>query len=104
VSRERRRRPFLPRDSVREFHGTSCRTGATRRSHIGGQPHPVIGLWRVDLRRALLIEQIRAVDRWTARCRVVCVAWPDESVNPFFNPNAVEDLEEAEGLAKLAED
>ena len=37
----------------------------------GDQSHPVIGLWRValrdELRHALVVEDIRKIDRWTAR-------------------------------------
>ena len=40
----------------------------------GGREHPVFGLWPVhlrhDLRRAMLEEQIRKVDVWTARYRL----------------------------------
>jgi molybdopterin-guanine dinucleotide biosynthesis protein A len=101
--------PFVPHDLVREFHKARIVEQAQLAvATSGGQPHPVIGLWRVDLRHdlrhALVGEQIRKVDRWTARYRVVAVAWPVEPVDPFFNANTIEDLAEAERLAKLAED
>ena len=65
----------------------------------------MIGLWNVglrgDLRHALVEEDLRKIDRWTARYRLATVSWPTEPVDPFFNANTVEDLSEAEELAKL---
>jgi molybdopterin-guanine dinucleotide biosynthesis protein A len=69
----------------------------------GGQIHPVIGLWRValrhELRRALVEEEIRKIDRWTGRYRIATVNWAMEPVDPFYNANTLEDLREAERLA-----
>jgi molybdopterin-guanine dinucleotide biosynthesis protein A len=67
-----------------------------------GQPHPVIGLWPVRLREALrgalVDEDIRKVDRWTARYHLATVSFPDRPVDPFFNANRPEDLEQAHAL------
>lgn len=54
-----------------------------------------------DLRRALVEEGLRKVDRWTARYRLATVDWPDRPVDPFFNANTPEDLAEAERLLAL---
>lgn len=66
----------------------------------------MIGLWSValreELRHALVKEDIRKIDRWTARYPLATVSWPAEPVDPFFNANTVEDLAEAEKLATLA--
>src|SRR5262249_17491835 len=73
----------------------------------GEQSHPVIGLWRValrdELRHALVVEDIRKIDRWTARYPLATVTWPVQPLDPFFNANTVEDIAEAERLARLAE-
>jgi molybdopterin-guanine dinucleotide biosynthesis protein A len=70
-----------------------------------GRSHPVIGLWKVGLRdalrHALVDEGLRKVEAWTRRYRVATVAWPAEPLDPFFNANTLEDLAEAERLAKL---
>jgi molybdopterin-guanine dinucleotide biosynthesis protein A len=59
----------------------------------------VFGLWPVrlaaDLRRAMLEEQVRKVDLWTARYRLTEVDFPTEPIDPFFNTNRPEDLTEA---------
>ena len=99
--------PFLPRDLVRRFHEARLREGAELAvAASSGRSHPVIGLWNVglrgDLRHALVEEDLRKIDRWTARYRLATVSWPLEPVDPFFNANTVEDLSEAERLAKLA--
>jgi molybdopterin-guanine dinucleotide biosynthesis protein A len=65
----------------------------------------VIGLWSValreELRRALVVEDIRRVDRWTARYALATVTWPAEPFDPFFNANTVDDIATAERLAEL---
>jgi molybdopterin-guanine dinucleotide biosynthesis protein A len=65
----------------------------------------VIGLWSVDLRdelrRALVVEGVRKIDRWTARYRLATVSWPTEPLDPFFNANTMDDIAEADRLAAL---
>lgn len=99
--------PFLPRDLVSRLHEARLREDAELAvAASGGRSHPVIGLWKVtlrgELRHALVEEDLRKIDRWTARYRLATVDWPTEPVDPFFNANTVEDLSEAESLAKLA--
>jgi molybdopterin-guanine dinucleotide biosynthesis protein A len=59
-------------------------------------------LWRIDLRadlrRAMVEQEIRKVDRWTARHHLVEVEYPTAPIDPFFNTNLPEDLAEAERL------
>ncbi|MES1149375.1 MAG: molybdenum cofactor guanylyltransferase MobA [Bradyrhizobium guangdongense] len=98
--------PFLPRDLVARLHEARASENAQLAvAASGGQSHPVIGLWRVDLRDALrhslTVEDIRKIDRWTARYRLATVSWPTEPLDPFFNANTVEDVAEAERLAAL---
>jgi molybdopterin-guanine dinucleotide biosynthesis protein A len=98
--------PFLPRDLVarleeaREAQDAELAVAAS-----GAQTHPVIGLWSValreQLRHALVVEDIRKIDRWTARYKLVTVTWPTTPLDPFFNANTVEDVAEAERLAAL---
>ncbi|OQM75078.1 molybdenum cofactor guanylyltransferase MobA [Manganibacter manganicus] len=99
--------PFLPRDLVARLHEARMRENAALAvAASGGRTHPVIGLWKValrsDLRHALVDEDMRKIDRWTARYPLATVEWPAVPVDPFFNANTVEDLSEAEGLAKIA--
>jgi molybdopterin-guanine dinucleotide biosynthesis protein A len=101
--------PFLPRDLVARLRQARQAEGADLAvAASGGQAHPVIGLWKVawrdDLRRALVEEDLRKIDRWTARYRLATVSWPTEPVDPFFNANTVDDLHEAERLAALVAD
>jgi len=98
--------PFLPRDLVARLTA-AC---ATEQAELAvaasdGQSHPVIGLWSVrlreQLRHALVVEDIRKIDRWTARFRLATVAWPTTPLDPFFNANTMDDIAEAERLAVL---
>ncbi len=100
--------PFLPRDLVARLEAArSAENAELAVAASDGQPHPVIGLWAVrlrdELRHALVKEDIRKIDRWTARYPLATVTWPVTPVDPFFNANTVEDIAEAERLAALDE-
>ena len=98
--------PFLPRDLVSRLYGALTSENAELAvAASGGQSHPVIGLWSVDLREqlrhALVVEDIRKIDRWTARYKLATVVWPTTPLDPFFNANTMDDIAEAERLAAL---
>ena len=97
--------PFLPNDLVAKLESTRESTDADICvAHSGDQAHPVIALWRValreDLRRALVDENIRKIDRWTARYKMARADWRVEPVDPFFNANTPDDIAEAERLLR----
>lgn len=95
--------PFVPRDLV-------ARLAAARRDEgaaivvaaSGGRIHPVVALWPValrhDLRRALVGEGIRKVERWAGRHGFAVAEFAVDPVDPFLNGNTPEDLVEAEWL------
>jgi molybdopterin-guanine dinucleotide biosynthesis protein A len=98
--------PFLPRDLVSRLHQALAEQNAELAVAASGvQSHPVIGLWRValreELRHALVVEDVRKIDRWTARYRLATVSWPTEPLDPFFNANTMDDIAEAERWAAL---
>jgi molybdenum cofactor guanylyltransferase len=98
--------PFLPRDLVARLHRTRAEQNAQLAvAASAGQSHPVIGLWSValreELRHALVVEDMRKIDRWTARYRLATVTWPAEPLDPFFNANTMDDIAAAERLAEL---
>jgi molybdopterin-guanine dinucleotide biosynthesis protein A len=98
--------PFLPRDLVaRLYRALDAEKAELAVAASGGQSHPVVGLWNVNLREqlrhALVVEDIRKIDRWTARYRLATVTWPVEPLDPFFNANTMNDIAEAERLAAL---
>ncbi|WP_458148167.1 molybdenum cofactor guanylyltransferase MobA [Bradyrhizobium sp. UFLA05-109] len=100
--------PFLPRDLVTRLQAARAAENAQLAVAASGeQSHPVIGLWRValrdELRQALVVEDIRKIDRWTARYPLATVTWPVQPLDPFFNANTIEDITEAERLAALDE-
>jgi len=95
--------PFLPTDLVPRLLEAVVDKGADMAcAASGGQSHPVFGLWPIrlfdDLRRAILVEEIRKVDAWTGRFDLAQVEFPWTRVDPFFNTNRPEDLAEAEAL------
>jgi len=98
--------PFLPRDLIARLHRARADENAQLAvAASDGQSHPVIGLWRValreQLRHALVVEDIRRIDRWTARFPLATVEWPVETLDPFFNANTMDDIAVAEQLAAL---
>lgn len=95
--------PFLPRDLVSRMTVARAQARADLAcARSADQAYPVVGLWPVrlydDLRHAVVEEDIRKVDRWTARHKLVQVDFAARPVDPFFNANAPEDLAEAESL------
>jgi molybdenum cofactor guanylyltransferase len=98
--------PFLPRDLVARLdQARRAQNAELAVASSGGQTHPVIGLWSValreKLRHALVVEDVRKIDRWTARFPLATVSWPTTPLDPFFNANTAEDIAEAERLAIL---
>ena len=98
--------PFLPRDLVARLHRARMDENAQLAvAASDGQSHPVIGLWSVglrdELRHALVVEDIRKIDRWTARYALATVEWPVDTLDPFFNANTMDDIAAAERLAAL---
>jgi molybdenum cofactor guanylyltransferase len=98
--------PFLPRDLVSRLYQALVKDNAQLAvAASDGQSHPVIGLWSValrnELRHALVQEDVRKIDRWTARYKLATVTWPTTPLDPFFNANTMDDIAEAERLAEL---
>ncbi len=95
--------PFAPSDLVArllaavEEEGAAMACAASR-----GRAHPVFGLWPValaaELRQAMSEEDMRKIDRWTARYNLIEVDFAADPFDPFFNINAPENLAEAERL------
>ncbi len=102
--------PFMPTNMVERMLAAIEDADADMACAVThGRTHPVFGLWplrlREDLRRAMLDEEIRKVDLWTARYKLVEVDFPDVDtsagpLDPFFNTNRPEDLEEAAGYLR----
>lgn len=97
--------PFLPVDLTRRLLAARDEAGAELAcASSAGQTHPVVGLWPVAirdaLRHALVVEDERKIDRFTARFRLAVADWPVDPIDPFFNANVPEDLAEAEALLR----
>ncbi|MGP9819316.1 molybdenum cofactor guanylyltransferase MobA [Salinarimonas sp. NSM] len=95
--------PFVPHDFAARLHAARAAAGTPLACpESGGRTHPTNALWRVDLREdlrhALVVEDMRKIDRWTARHGIAHAAWPVEPLDPFFNANTPEDIAEAERL------
>src|ERR1700688_1639354 len=98
--------PFLPDDLVERLHQARRKLGAGATlacARSGEWRHPVVALWplalRADLRKALVEENLRKIEIWTARHGVAVADWPDQLVDPFLNVNTPEDAARAERIA-----
>ncbi len=95
--------PFLPADLVARLASAVADGGADMAcAASNGRDQPVFGLWPVrlaaELRTALVEQDIRKVDLWTARYRLTRVTFPADPVDPFFNLNSPDDMVRAEAL------
>jgi len=95
--------PLLPTDLVARMVAAVKEQGADMAcASSNGRSHPVFGLWPVtlaeDLRHALVDEDIRKIDRFTARYKIVQVDFPVAPFDPFLNINAPDDLVRAAKL------
>jgi len=100
--------PFFPHNLVIRLWAETEEAGANLAcAQSRGRDHPVFGLWplglRDALRQALVEDDIRKVDIFTARYDLVQVEFPDLAsprgpVDPFFNANRPDDLAAAEEM------
>jgi molybdopterin-guanine dinucleotide biosynthesis protein A len=99
--------PFLPLDLVSRFLAAiEARPAAIALAASNGEVHPVIGLWPVALADDLesaLEAGVRKVLEWTDRHGTVVVDFPflrfhGRQIDPFFNANMPEELDEARSL------
>jgi molybdenum cofactor guanylyltransferase len=100
--------PFLPKNLVAQLAAALKSDTEIAIAASNGRTHPVIGLWRVrlrkDLHHALALENVRKVEAYCDRHRTVAVNFPGAvnfpagAVDPFFNANTPDDLALAERL------
>lgn len=93
--------PFLPVDLVDRLLAAIEDEGAEMACALSGdRTHPPIAIWPVrlrdELRRAMVDEEMRKIDLWTARYSIVHVTFDNDAIDPFFNINRAENLDEAE--------
>lgn len=90
--------PFFPHDYVaRMLELMALKQQRLACASYQGRTQPVFGLWPVDLFDdlyiALVEDDVRKVDRFTAPYGVADVAFDELADNPFFNVNKPEDLD-----------
>lgn len=94
--------PFIPSDLVAQLCDAIDGGADLACAMSGDRTHPVFGIWpvalREDLHRAMVDEDMRKIDRWTARYNINHVLFSTEPYDPFFNVNKPENLDEAEAI------
>lgn len=103
--------PFVPEDLVsRLTEALGSRCSGIPIAASGGDLHPVIGLWPVALAddlEAALKSGTRKVLKWTGPHGTLRVDFPFEDydgtlIDPFFNANTPEELDQARKLLHIA--
>jgi molybdenum cofactor guanylyltransferase len=100
--------PFLPTDLVARLSANLAHAKIALAAS-GGELHPVIGLWPVNLADDLehqLQNGVRKVLAWTDRHGTKVEEFPMRAVaghmiDPFFNANTPQELDEARALLAL---
>ncbi len=101
--------PFVPGDLVEKLMIATSNGPTIGLASSGGKTHPVFGLWplgmRDDLVRFLSAGASFRMKTFIERNIHAIVEFPmvaagDRNVDPFFNVNTAEDLEEAEAIWK----
>jgi molybdopterin-guanine dinucleotide biosynthesis protein A len=94
--------PFLPRDLGARLMAAVEAGAEMAQAQSAGRRHPVFAIWPVSmapaLRAALVEEELRKIDDFTARygCAIVTFAAEEEGApDPFTNLNTPEDLDAA---------
>jgi len=95
--------PFAPFDLVqRLLQSINDNNAELACAKSNGRAHPVVGLWPValadNLRQAMIEDEIRKVDLWTARFKLAQAEFAADNIDPFFNINRPEDVEQAESF------
>lgn len=90
--------PFFPNDYVvRMLDLMELKQQRLACASYQGRTQPVFGLWPVDLfddlYKALVEDDMRKVDRFTAPYGVADVAFDELADDPFFNVNKPEDID-----------
>lgn len=101
--------PFFPTDLVRRLQGavtnqTPIALAATQDAERGPLRQPTFGLWPVRLRENLakaLEDGVRKVVQWTDVHGTGLVGFDPHPIDPFFNINTQEDLEQARQLLAM---
>ena len=93
--------PFVPVDLVDKLLQAIEAEGAEMACAISNdRTHPPFALWPVrlkdELRKAMIDEEMRKIDLWTARYKIVHVPFEGQGIDPFFNINKPDHLSEAE--------
>jgi molybdopterin-guanine dinucleotide biosynthesis protein A len=95
--------PFVPQDLIARFYSTVTDNDADLTcAKSDGRAHPVVGLWPVrlaeNLREAMVDENLRKVDLWTGRFKLIHTEFETDPIDPFININRPEDIEKAKQI------
>jgi molybdopterin-guanine dinucleotide biosynthesis protein A len=92
--------PFIPENLVAKLLQSIEVEGADMACAMSNdRTHPPFALWPVrlkdQLRAAMVDEKMRKIDIWTARYKIAHVPFLVDGIDPFFNINKPDHLEEA---------
>ncbi len=97
--------PFIPFNLVEKLTD-AVKSGAKMACvKTNDRHHPVIAIWPIslcmELRHAIIENNIRKIDQWTAQYNIAHVGFPTDRFDPFFNINNADDLIKAKQIHKI---
>jgi len=97
--------PFAPLDLVERLSQSITDEAVDMAcAKSNDRAHPVVGLWPVrladKLRQAMVKDSIRKVDLWTAQYKLAQSEFDTNPIDPFFNINRPQDVEQAEKILR----
>ena len=95
--------PFVPKNLVAELLNSIEANGADMACAMSkDRTHPPFAIWPIRLkdalRAAMIDEGMRKIDLWTSRYKIDHVPFKGEGIDPFFNINKPDNLDEAKQL------
>ena len=95
--------PFVPKNLVAELLNSIEANGADMACAMSkDRTHPPFAIWPIRLkdalRAAMIDEGMRKIDLWTSRYKIDHVPFEGEGIDPFFNINNPDNLDEAKQL------
>ena len=95
--------PFVPKNLVAELLNSIEANGADMACAMSkDRTHPPFAIWPIRLkdalRAAMIDEGMRKIDLWTSRYKIDHVPFGGEGIDPFFNINKPDNLDEAKQL------
>ena len=95
--------PFLPKDLGERLHKNIFKNSSeVAFARSGNRVHPTIGIWKNNIKTKLefsINKGVRKIDKFTSTLKVSYEDWLINKIDPFYNINNYEDLNNAKKMS-----